>query len=165
MWLEKNTDSILNKKMEKLIYAIKKSCQIKMYFVSKDVKESSMRMILNFGHTIGHGIEAATAYGTYSHGEAVAIGMKAATELAILTGHLAAQVGNRLIGLLERLGFSLHVPELSVDTILDKMGTDKKIKGGRFRFILPTDIGSVTIVDDVPMPLIRDVISNLKEAV
>ena len=84
-WLEKNTKSILAKKPESLIYAIKKSCQIKMYFVLKDVNEKNMRMILNFGHTFAHAIEAKNKYSKkITHGEAVLIGMILATKLSVL---------------------------------------------------------------------------------
>ena len=74
-WLEKNTKSIFKKKKKELIYAIKKSCEIKMYFVNKDVNEKNLRMILNFGHTFAHAIEVKNNYSKkITHGEAVLSG-------------------------------------------------------------------------------------------
>ena len=97
-WLEKNSFSIFAKNKKNLIYAIKKSCQIKMHFVLKDVNEKNFRMILNFGHTFGHAIEAKNRYSKkITHGEAILTGMIIATKLSILKKVCKIETLNKIL--------------------------------------------------------------------
>ena len=92
-WLKKNSKLILSKKNKELIYAIKKSCEIKIYFVNQDVNEKNLRMILNFGHTFAHAIEVKNNYSNkITHGEAVLSGMILATKLSVIKKNLFVKV-------------------------------------------------------------------------
>ena len=96
-WLEKNTKSILAKKSRELIYAIKKSCEIKIYFVNQDVNEKNMRMVLNFGHTFAHALEVKNNYSSkLTHGEAVLSGMILATRLSVIRKTCADTILKRI---------------------------------------------------------------------
>lgn len=129
---------------------IRWSCADKAQVVSNDEKEAGLRETLNFGHTIGHGIEAASHYTRYSHGEAVALGMRAAIFLAEKESLLDSKSATRMHRLLGDLGFALTLdPKISPEAILQAMATDKKIRNGKLRFILPTAIGQVATVDDI----------------
>ena len=141
---------------------IRWSCADKAAVVSADEKEAGLRETLNFGHTIGHGIEAASHYTRYSHGEAVALGMKAAIALAESGRFLGKKTAKRMVSLLKHLGFTLTLdPAITVDAVYTAMGTDKKIRNGQLRFILPTDIGQVVTVDDVTPDEVRAAIEAL----
>lgn len=142
-------------------YLITRSCQNKARVVSRDEKESGLREILNFGHTIGHALESATGYTHYLHGEAVAVGMKAAAVMAVHMGLLSYQSASRLIRLLVNLGFDLRIPDVSADTVIDLLYTDKKVRDGGLRFVLPTKIGQVTIGHNVTETLIRMVLAEM----
>jgi len=135
---------------EEWTHIIEESCKNKADVVSKDAKESQLRAILNFGHTIGHAIEAVTDYGSYSHGQAVAIGMKAALQISVQLNLIPEKKAQRVQHLLEKLGFQLFVRNISKEDLKKPIKLDKKVKNGKVRFILATDIGKVVITDDVP---------------
>lgn len=130
---------------EPWIQLIQQSAQHKVQVVNADEKEADRRMILNFGHTIGHAIEVAGAYQHYFHGEAIALGMLAETRLAIHLGLCDASVHTHLETLIRRIGLptTLDVPKSG---LLDTMRLDKKVIRDQLRFVLPTKIGNVTIV-------------------
>ncbi|MDJ1183960.1 3-dehydroquinate synthase [Roseofilum casamattae] len=147
---------------ELLNIILTRSCQAKAEVVSQDEKESGVRAILNYGHTIGHAIESLTGYETINHGEAVAIGMVAASEIAVRLGLWDRECGDRQLALLQKTGLPTQIPaSVSVEDILDTLQTDKKVKAGRVRFILPTGIGEVKITDAVPNDTLRDVLADL----
>ncbi|MGI6456393.1 MAG: 3-dehydroquinate synthase [bacterium] len=127
------------------------NCRIKSEVVEQDEKEQGLRAILNFGHTIGHAVEALTHYTTYLHGEAVAIGMLVEAQLGMRLGITPPDVVHRLWELLVQVGYPLHKPELSTETLIDCMFRDKKVEGGKLRFIFPVEMGKVLIqpVDDL----------------
>jgi 3-dehydroquinate synthase len=129
---------------------IARSCAIKADVVASDERESGVRAILNYGHTVGHAIETLTGYTRYLHGEAIAIGMRVAADLAVrmkLTGKDKAAAIRKLI---TSYGLPTSIPgELRAEALIDAMLLDKKAVGKRLKFILPTDIGAVKIVDDV----------------
>tara|TARA_E500000178_G_scaffold261461_1_gene258393 strand:+ start:104 stop:1216 length:1113 start_codon:yes stop_codon:yes gene_type:complete len=150
IWLEKNTGSILNKKIEKLIYAIKKSCQIKMYFVSKDVKESNMRMILNFGHTFAHAIEAKNKYSKkIRHGEAVLIGMILAIKLSIFKKRCAFKVLKRILKIYYENNLAYLLKDISNDkwmrSLIPYLKHDKKNNDKKINFLLLKNIGKTEL--------------------
>ncbi|MEM9216208.1 MAG: 3-dehydroquinate synthase [Cyanobacteria bacterium P01_F01_bin.150] len=127
-----------------------RSCQAKADVVSQDEKEAGLRAILNYGHTIGHAIESLTGYTAVNHGEAVSIGMVAAGKLAAHLGLWDEGNCDRQDALLEKIALPTRAPSgLDQQAILDTMQTDKKVKAGKVRFVLPTRIGEVIITDKV----------------
>jgi 3-dehydroquinate synthase len=117
--------------------------------VQADEREGGLRAILNYGHTFGHVVETLCGYGTWLHGEAVAIGMVAVGELAVLRRSWSREDAERQRRIIERSGLPTAWPDLSADAVLDSLQGDKKVRDGRLRFVLPTGIGSVEIRDDV----------------
>ncbi|MFM1842711.1 MAG: 3-dehydroquinate synthase [Cyanobacteriota bacterium] len=134
---------------------IQRSCQAKVDVVSQDEKEAGLRAILNYGHTIGHAVESLTGYGQINHGEAVAIGMGAAVNLAIAMGLCSPALGDRQRALLTKTQLPTAIPStLNLQEIIASLQHDKKVKAGIVRFILPTAIGNVLISDEVTPELI-----------
>ena len=149
-WLEKNTDSILNKNKKKIIYAIKKSCQIKMHFVSRDVKEKNMRMILNFGHTFAHAIEAKNKYSKkITHGEAVLTGMILAIKLSILKKRCSFKVLERILKIYHENNLAYILKNISNDkwikSLIPYLKNDKKNNDENINFLLLTKIGKTEL--------------------
>ncbi len=132
-----------------LLPVIAESCQIKARVVEQDERESGLRRILNFGHTLGHALEAVTRYRRFRHGEAVAYGMLAAAELAAARGVLPGEDRDRLATLIAQMGPLPAVADLTAAQALDAVARDKKNVAGRLHFVLPTSIGTTTTVTDV----------------
>ena len=148
-FLETRRQDILALELPVLEEVIATCCAIKADVVEKDEREADLRRILNYGHTIGHAIEAASSY-TLAHGSAVAIGMVAAAQLGVLKGILAADEKVRIQKLISDFGLPVEIPiELDRQEIIGYLKTDKKTVGGRVFFVLPTKIGKVTITDAV----------------
>ena len=137
------------------------SVKIKAKVVEKDEKENGLRMILNYGHTIGHAIESLTKYRAYNHGEAVAIGMLAAAMIANKVGLLEKKEIERIRNLLEKLGLPTSIEGLTKDKIIKAMGIDKKISEGKIKFVLPEKIGKVVIRNDIPNSVIKQVVGEM----
>ena len=132
-----------------LLPVIADSCRIKVDVVSADERESGPRRVLNFGHTIGHALEAVTKYRRFRHGEAIALGMLAAADMAVERGILPDRDRQALAGLITRLGALPSVADLSVAETLETIRRDKKVVHGRLHFVFCTGIGTTAIVDDV----------------
>ncbi len=159
--VEDNLDDVLNLEAEALIEMIACACANKADIVAKDEKESGLRMVLNYGHTFGHALEALTNYKVYRHGEAVSIGLNCAAQLAVNLGMFSETDFERQRILLNRAKLPLTFPsDLSPETIYDAMLLDKKTVGGKLRLILPTRIGAVVNRDDVPEIEIIEAISQ-----
>jgi 3-dehydroquinate synthase len=141
---------------------ITKSCQAKADVVSKDEKEAGLRAILNYGHTIAHGIESLTGYTKINHGEAVAMGMVAAGAIAVKLGMWTEAENQRQTALIAKAGLETQIPPLNPDQMIEMLTADKKVKDGKVRFILPTAIGQVTISDRVTPSMVREVLSPTK---
>lgn len=157
-----NIDSFVNIEPELLNNILVRSCQAKADVVSQDETEVGLRAILNYGHTIGHAIESLTNYQTFVHGEAVALGMIAAGEIAIQMGYWKETSGNRQNDLILKAGLPTKVSaEITVKDILETIKNDKKVKSGKVRFILPTKIGEVKITDKVSSDVIKEAIVQL----
>ncbi|MEA5582544.1 3-dehydroquinate synthase [Nodularia harveyana UHCC-0300] len=149
-------------KPEFIEYILSRSCQAKADVVSKDEKEGGLRAILNYGHTIGHAVESLTGYRLLKHGEAVAIGMVAAGQIAVELGMWQQQDTDRQNTLIQKAGLPTQLPEgLDIEAIIDALQLDKKVKDGKVRFVLPTQIGAVTVTDAVPSEIIRRVLQTL----
>jgi 3-dehydroquinate synthase len=128
---------------------LERSAAAKARVVAADEQEGGLRAILNYGHTLGHVVEALCGYGTYLHGEAVAIGMVAAGELSCELGLWRAADQARQRQVIAAAGLPLAWPDLQPDAVLACLQGDKKVRDGRVRFVLPTAIGAVEIRDDV----------------
>lgn len=151
-WLEGHVDLLLARDTTTLIHAIRRSCEIKAEIVGIDEREQGIRAILNLGHTFGHAIETATGYGTWLHGEAVAVGMVLAADLSHRLGWLGKSDYERAIRLLERLGLPVKAPVLGAARALDLMGMDKKVLAGKLRLVLLKSLGEAVITSDFPLP-------------
>jgi 3-dehydroquinate synthase len=148
-FLEKNVEKILQLDSESLLHVIETSCSIKAKVVEKDEKESRYRMVLNYGHTLGHAIEALTFYSKFKHGEAVAIGMIYAAKLSHVTGQCSHEVVGRIQSLIKKFGFVTQLPDFSPKKYIESMYLDKKAMDKKIRFIMVKEIGSVNIIDAV----------------
>jgi 3-dehydroquinate synthase len=158
-WLESNVEKILKRSRDALVHAVKRSCQLKARIVAEDERESGARALLNFGHTFGHAIEAGTGYGTWLHGEAVAAGMVMAAELSVLSGKLGKADAGRLRRLLERAGLPVRGPALGAERMLELMALDKKVAGGRMRFVMLEAIGKAVLSEPRAPDLVRAAIA------
>ena len=141
---------------------ISRSCQAKAEVVAQDEKESGLRAILNYGHTIGHAVESLTHYQQFVHGEAVAIGMVAAGKIALEMGLWTKEEAQRQDALIVKAGLPTNIPpEIAIADILETIKSDKKVKAGKVRFILPTAIGKVIISDLVTPEIITKALTKL----
>jgi len=148
---------------ELLQIILSRSCQAKAAVVSKDEKEAGLRAILNYGHTIGHAVESLTGYKLVNHGEAVAIGMVAAGQIAVQLQMWKPEEAKRQDALIQKAGLPTKLPNvLDIEAILDTLQTDKKVEAGKVRFVLPTQIGAVTVTDQVPADVIRQVLREMQ---
>ncbi|TWT48149.1 3-dehydroquinate synthase [Rubripirellula amarantea] len=160
-WLEANATKLVARDQDALRHAISASCQSKASVVGADERETSgRRAILNYGHTFAHAIEATAGYGTLLHGEAVSIGMQMAARLAIALKLCDAGLLDRQTRLLEACQLPVTLASADVDAMLPVMMKDKKVAHGKLRFVLPTKIGHVKLVDEVDESLVRDAIHN-----
>ena len=159
--VEENLEAILNLDDTTLIEIISQACVNKAEIVAKDEKESGLRMVLNYGHTFGHALEAITHYNRYRHGEAVSIGMNCAAQLATNLRMFSETDFQRQRALLKRAKLPITFPtDLTPEALCDAMYLDKKTLGGKLRLILPTRIGEVVIHDDVDDRHILEAISQ-----
>ena len=155
-YLEANIDGLNHREASVMRHIVARSCTLKAQVVSADEREETgLRAVLNYGHTFCHAIEAETGYGTYLHGEAVAIGMLCASRLAESMGRIDPEVTRRQRELLEALGLPLSVPEVSHDMLIRAMQKDKKTEHGKLRFVLPSRLGHVELVSGVPAELVQ----------
>ncbi|GAB4132966.1 3-dehydroquinate synthase [Thermopirellula anaerolimosa] len=148
--LEAETEALLRQDADVLGPVVARCCRLKADIVEKDEREESgLRAVLNYGHTFAHAFETLTGYGVWLHGEAVAAGMHCAAVLAARLGLLEPEVVARQAELLRRLELPTRPPELSPQDVTACMMHDKKVRDGRLRFVLPTEIGHVELIDSV----------------
>jgi len=154
-WLETNINALLARDKQALAYAIERSCINKAEIVSEDETETGVRATLNLGHTFGHAIETGAGYGTYLHGEAVAIGTCQAADLSRRKGWLTDADVDRIIALFKKCKLPTKPPEqLDSDRFLELMAVDKKNVNGQIRLILLSKIGVATLPIDVDQDLL-----------
>jgi len=134
---------------------IGRSVAIKAEVVSEDEREAGKRTLLNYGHTIGHAIENVTGYSAYLHGEAVAIGMRAAGLISAELGLLSADDLERQQRLLRAYGLLESAPGVSIDAVLDATALDKKVRAGSIRWVLLEGVGNAVVRDNVPDDVVR----------
>ena len=160
-FVEAHAEAILELDPPSIRRIVARSCELKADVVSKDEREETgLRAVLNFGHTIGHAIEAVAGYGaTFQHGEAVAVGMVLECRLAERLGWIGADLTERLVQLLGRFGLPVTARNLDAEAMLDAMTRDKKNRNGRVRFVLPRKLGQVELTDVATMDDVRAVLS------
>jgi 3-dehydroquinate synthase len=161
-WLEANAAAILRPEAGVMTELVERNCRIKAAVVSADERESKLRGILNFGHTIGHTLETVLPERDYHHGEAVSLGMAAAGRIAVRRGMIGESDAERIARLLRAFGLPTAAREpLPADKLLTAMKQDKKVRAGRVQFVLPTRIGDCTFVEDLSEGEIRAAIESL----
>lgn len=170
-WLEQNADAALKLDSQAIARIIARSCEIKAQVVGKDERESDssgVRATLNYGHTVGHAVEATSGYGEFLHGEAIAVGMTVAAQLAKQLG-VCARVDDlieRQTRLFRRIGLPTSTRKLaSFDKLWAAMTLDKKSRDGRVNFILPLRLGEVQLARDVAQNDVRAALESCAEAV
>lgn len=140
---------------------IRRAAAVKVAVVNIDERETGERMLLNYGHTLGHAIEAAAGYGTLLHGEAVAIGMELAGQIALALGMWPESDLARQRRVLHAHGLPTAIPAgVSDEALLELTLRDKKVQAGKIRWVLPTTIGTATTRDNVPEAVVRDVLAG-----
>ncbi|MGM0501819.1 MAG: 3-dehydroquinate synthase [Bacillota bacterium] len=160
-FLDDNQAEIMDLETEAIIKAVKTSCQIKAEVVEEDETEEGLRAILNYGHTIGHALEAVTEYQKYRHGEAVAIGMAAAARIAHKLDMISAQEVRMQEDLIADFGLPIKFKGLDHQKIIKALSKDKKVKNGVIRFILAERIGRVKILSNISQDIIREVLVEI----
>ncbi|MFH0807218.1 MAG: 3-dehydroquinate synthase, partial [Elusimicrobiota bacterium] len=159
-FIDKNIAQILDYGPEALGYIIGKSTKIKRDIVQLDEKETkNIRIILNYGHTVGHAIEGAGNFKT-SHGEAVAIGMVCEAEISFKLGLLAESKCLQIERLIAKAGLPVKIKGCTVSSLMEIMKYDKKFRKGQNKFVLPVDIGKVTVKTGIPNQIIRSVLEK-----
>ncbi|RMG36221.1 MAG: 3-dehydroquinate synthase [Planctomycetota bacterium] len=166
--LESSAESLVQRVPAAVVSAIARSCELKAQVVVADEFErTGLRAVLNYGHTFAHAFEALSGYGLLLHGEAVSIGMVYASRLAERLGRIGPDVSERQLVLLRTLGLPTALPPefpASPEQILEAMRLDKKAVAGRLRFVLPSRLGHVETVSDVPEDLVLGLLRDLHGA-
>ncbi len=156
--LAERPEDVLKMKPEVVDELIAAAVRIKAEVVSADEREGDLRRILNFGHTVGHALEAETEYVRFLHGEAIAWGMLAATRLAELLGMLDSESAERIKKTICQYGPLPAAKDLNPDALIARLGSDKKTLQGKIHFVLPSKIGEVEIVSGIEPRIIRQAI-------
>lgn len=160
-YLQDHCSQILNRDSDALRYIIKRSCEIKASVVEQDERESSLRMILNFGHTIGHAIEANAGYGKYNHGEAVAIGMIGAALISYYLNLCSRDLVEAVRHIVSSYQLPLKASDCSAQEMMNLLTRDKKTIGGKTHWVLLNSIGETMIRNDVPDEIVYKVLTEL----
>jgi 3-dehydroquinate synthase len=163
MLLERQMKSLPRLEPGLLEEVIRRCCQIKARIVQQDVRETTgLRMILNYGHTIGHAVEAVTGYTRFSHGEAIAIGMTAAAKIARIMDLATEEVETRQRELLSGAGLPIALTGIETAQLIEATLLDKKATGGRPRFVIPLAVGKVVVKEGIPVELVEQALHELK---
>ncbi|HHZ12488.1 MAG: 3-dehydroquinate synthase [Caldicoprobacterales bacterium] len=157
IWLQKNIDRIMERQEEALAYAIGCCCRTKAHIVSQDEREKGLRTILNFGHTIGHGLESLTNYKLYTHGEAVALGMVYESSIAYQMGLVDRSMLDLLIWFLEKANLPTEIHGVDTESLMRAMAHDKKNKDDSIVFVLPVGTGKVDVFNNLDIKLVHEV--------
>jgi 3-dehydroquinate synthase len=162
-FLEEHMREVLRRDPGALAFVISRSIGIKADVVNKDERESGLRQILNFGHTLGHALEAATNYKVFLHGEAIGWGMIAVAMMALSMERLPLMDAFRIVRMVASVGPLPSVPRIAPDTLRRVMLGDKKARAGRVLWVMPTRIGKTEWGIEVPWPLVEKVTESLPE--
>ncbi|MCC6489446.1 MAG: 3-dehydroquinate synthase [Candidatus Hydrogenedentes bacterium] len=161
-YMEEKVEAILAGNLNFLEFPVRRSCEIKAAIVAADEREHGLRANLNYGHTFGHGIEAASGYTTYLHGEAVALGMHAAGILARNLGLVNDAFVERQRACIASYGLPVSWPQMPIDSVLDAMKHDKKVRAGTMKFVVADEIGHVQQRTDITLEQAREVLEALR---
>ena len=159
-WLERELPRLLGRDPEALAEAIERSCAIKAALVMLDEREGGPRALLNLGHTFGHAIEAATGYGEWLHGEAVAIGLVLAAETSRRLGWLTAADVARVRELLKRAGLPVAAPRIGIERTRELIALDKKVRAGQVRLVLLRRLGEAVLSADYDRAAFESVLES-----
>jgi 3-dehydroquinate synthase len=154
-------DRILKRDPSAIEHLVSRCASIKADIVSRDEREGDLRRILNLGHTVGHGLETAGRFQKLKHGEAVGYGMIAALRISQTMGRLPGHEANLAESIIRAIGSLPRMKDFRLNTVMEAMQHDKKIRDGVMHFVLPRRIGEVEIARDVPLQLVRDTVKAL----
>jgi 3-dehydroquinate synthase len=160
-FIDTHLTEILELKQDVLLNIVTQCAKIKADIVSQDERESGVRIILNCGHTIGHGLEAAGKYRLLKHGEAILLGLMAESEISREMGLLDPDSFERIRNLIKRIPLKAKITTLKIPNILRAVSLDKKHVSKKLRFVLPTAVGNVKVVEDVDPNLIQSVVKKI----
>ncbi|MSQ15556.1 MAG: 3-dehydroquinate synthase [Dehalococcoidia bacterium] len=159
--MEERADALLSIEPKTTASLIGRSAAIKAAVVSQDEREKGIRTLLNYGHTVGHALEAVTGYEGYLHGEAVSIGMMAAAHISKGMGLIDKSVVDRQRTMLEKFGLPIKASRIGIDEVMNAMSLDKKVRDKSIRWVLLEEIGRAVIRDDVPASLVTAVLREI----
>ena len=160
-FLENHVEACLSFQLRAVRVMVERSCLIKAGMVSRDEREQlGIRTHLNFGHTLGHALEAASGYRRFTHGEAIAIGMCAAAQLSVEVGSCQIQDANRLTALVQAVGLPSRSTGVTLSPVLRALKYDKKFIRGKQRWVLLDRIGRATVNENVPVSLVKRVLAQ-----
>ena len=159
--LEQCLPALLRRDIPTLERFVAGSCRIKAGVVERDETEAELRHVLNYGHTIGHALEAVTGFGRFTHGEAVSLGIVAEARLAERLGIASARTTDRQVRLLRAAGLPVHGLGAPPAVVLQALGRDKKARDGRVPFVLAPEIGTFRLVFDVPPATVLETLEEL----
>ena len=162
--LEENIPALLARDIATLERVVAGSCRLKAQIVERDEQEAELRWVLNYGHTIGHALEAATKFSRWAHGEAVALGIAAESRLAERLGLAAPSARDRQVRLLQAVGLPVAGLGAEPAAVVEALSRDKKARDGRIPFVLSPEIGRFQLVFDVPPAEILDALNQLAAA-
>ena len=165
-WLEENAEVVLQRDASAVAYMVHQCAAIKASIIMQDERDQNVRQLLNFGHTVGHALEAAFDYHTLVHGEAVAVGMIVAAELSHALGWIELTQVNRIRGLIQRIGLPITIPSsLSNEVVMQLLRRDKKIQNNKINFVLLESVGRAVMTSNVSDEQLCGVLNRLRPAV
>ncbi len=159
--VERDAAALIRRDSVTLERIVAGSCRLKGSVVERDEQEAELRHVLNYGHTIGHAIEAVTGYQRFAHGEAVSLGIAAEAGIAERLGVARPGVRERQVRLLEAVGLPVRSVGEAPERVVEALGRDKKAKDGRVLFVLAPEIGAFRLVFDVPRAVVLDALADL----
>lgn len=152
--LESETEALLQLNPQLLERVIARCCEIKAWVVEQDERESGLRAVLNYGHTLGHAFETLGGYQNLLHGEAVAIGMAMAAGLSVREGYCSADDAERIVRLLQRMGLPTVAPAVEEESLVQALGRDKKNRSGTLQYVCNRGIGAHVFHQVTPSGLV-----------
>jgi 3-dehydroquinate synthase len=162
--LESCLPELLRRDLVTLTRIVAGSCRIKAEVVERDEREAELRHVLNYGHTIGHALEAVTRFGRWAHGEAVSLGMVAEARIAERLGIATDHTTERQVQLLRAVGLPVSGLEVVPADVLEALRRDKKSRDGRVPFVFAPEIGSFRLVFDVPPATVLETLEELSRS-
>ena len=160
--LEGSAGALLARDLDAVTRAVAGSCRIKASVIERDERDAELRNVLNYGHTIGHALEAATGFTRWTHGEAVALGIAAEAHLAERVGMASTATVQRQVRLLEAVGLPVRGTGVDPGAVLEAMGRDKKARDGKLPIVLAPEIGAFRLATDVPRAAILATLEALR---